>query len=52
MEYCMKTFTFYEMSISLSVKIEQSKHPTLNRKQGFRVNSVLKLRTSLTADKT
>ena len=44
--------TTLDRLVTEAVKVEQSKHPTLNRKQGFRVNSVLKLRTSLTADKT
>ena len=43
--------TTLDRLVTEAIKIEQSKQPTLNRKQGFGVNSVLKLRTSLTGDK-
>ena len=39
--------TALDRLVTEAVKIEKSTQPTLNRKHGFRVNSVLKLSSSL-----
>ena len=44
--------TTLDRLVTEAVKIDKSNKPTLNRKTGFRANSVLKLRTTqLTADR-
>ena len=39
----------FERLVTEAVRIEMSDKPTLNRKSGFRANSVLRLRSSLNA---
>ena len=45
----MTNKSVFERLVTEAVRIEMSDKPTLNRKSGFRANSVLRLRSSLNA---